>query len=205
MASALFHLTQITQAARQEDFLAALNTLGLPVPKLPAGASATEINSTEYDVHDLVAGFTAAVDEQIRRQRLRTDIGEMAQQAAAESLVALCTPTSETLFGSSIGTVKDALRGLSTERGFANLTQDFFARFTRRYLLYHLSRELSNHVGPGRRFGSVDEHNDFLKGLDDHCHVCANAPTVRRDVVQEASLARRNHASKSPRIRCTRY
>ena len=60
---------------------------------------------------------------------------------------------------------------MSTKKGFATLTQDFYARLARKYLLYHLSRELSNHVGPGRRFASINEHNEFLRELDTHCHV----------------------------------
>jgi hypothetical protein len=173
LAYSLYLLTQITQAARKEDFLAALAALGIPGPKVSVAAPQTDLSASEYDIHDLVGSFTTAVDQQLRRDQSRTDIGEMAQQAAAESLVALCSPRSETLFGSSLETVKDSLRALSTERGFANLTQDFFARLTRRYLLYHLSRELSNHVGEGRRFRSVDEHNAFLRELDTHCRVCS--------------------------------
>jgi hypothetical protein len=178
LAYALFLLTQITQAARQEDFLAALHGIELPSPKVNVAAPLSDLATVEYDIHDLVASFTTAVDRQLRRDQSRTDIGEMAQQAAAESLVALCSPRSDTLFGSSLETVKDALYALSTKKGFATLTQDFFARLTRRYLLYHLSRELSNHVGSDRRFKSIDEHNAFIRQLDDHCRVCSQM--VRR-------------------------
>ncbi len=173
LSFSFYLLAQLTQAARTENFLSALSHLGFPAPKASVVVPASGAYATDYDMFDLVAGFTATVDRQLRRTQSRTDIGELAQQAAAESLTALCGPKSDTLFGSSLETVRDSLRGLSTQRGFATLTQDFFARVTRKYLLYHLSRELSNHVGGGRRFQSVDEHNDFLRGVDDHCHVCS--------------------------------
>ena len=52
---------------------------------------------------------------------------------------------------------------------FAVLARDFFARLTRRHINYYLSRELSKHVGPGRRFPSVREHRVFEDALDLHC------------------------------------
>jgi hypothetical protein len=115
------------------------------------------------------------VDRHLRRTQTRTDLSELAQQAVAESLSALCRATAETAFGASLETVQQALYALSTKKGFATLAEDFFARLTRRFLLYHLSRELSNHVGYGRRFASVDDHNEFLRGLERHCRSCARS------------------------------
>ncbi len=155
------------------DFLSALAHLGFPAPKASITVPVLDVGATDYDIFDLVASYTATVDRHLRQTQSRTDIGELAQQAAAESLTALCGSRSETLFGSSLETVRDSLRSLSSQSGFATLAQDYFARVTRKYLLYHLSRELSNHVGSGRRFQSVDEHNDFLRAVDDHCHVCS--------------------------------
>lgn len=111
------------------------------------------------------------MDGHLRRTRGRTDLAELAQLAATESLSTLCASRSATLFGTSEATVQTLLRRLATRAGFATLAHDFYARFTRRYLEYHLSRELSNHVGPGRRFANVDAHNEFLNALDRHCRV----------------------------------
>ncbi len=171
LSYAFYLLTQLTQAARQPDFLATLSRLGLPSPKANQAGPTSDSTAGEYDLVDLVASYAATVDRHLRHTQSRTDIGELAQQAAAESLTTLCSPRSQTLFGSSLETVKDSLRALSTKKGFATLAQDYFARLSRRYLLYHLSRELSNHVGHGRRFQSVNEHNEFLRQLDTHCRV----------------------------------
>jgi hypothetical protein len=95
--------------------------------------------------------------------------------AAAESLTALCRSRADTLFGSTEASVQGALRALSTKKGFSTLTHDFFSRLTRRYLEYHLSRELSNHVGQDRRFASAREHNEFLRQLDAHCRVATGS------------------------------
>jgi len=171
----LFLLTEITRAAREEDFAGALREAGLPSPGplVSSESQKATAGKAAYTVFELVSGFSRMVDGRLRRTRGRTDIGEMAQMAAAESLTALCTERATTLFGSSQESVQHALRGLSTQKGFGVLVHDFFSRLARRYLEYHLSRELSNHVGPGRRFASIGEHNEFLVQLDVYCRTSA--------------------------------
>lgn len=78
--------------------------------------------------------------------------------------------------------VRLAVRELSTQRGFASLAHDFFARFTRRFLTYHLSRELSAHVGPGVRFPDVHAHGRFLSQLE---YSSREAALVVRDYAGE--------------------
>jgi hypothetical protein len=172
LSYAFYLLTQVTQAARQKDFARALDRAGVRNPALGVSATGGEEarpGGAAETVYELVANFTDAVDRHLRRSRSRTDIGELAQRAAAESLTALCTGPSETLWGTSEETVQKSLKGFSTKAGFARLSREFFGRLAREYLVYHLSRELSNHVGRSRRFTNVAEHNEFLRGLDHHC------------------------------------
>ncbi len=175
LAYCLYLMATLTRAATQQDFAAALSSAGLPAPFAPQGTPDYAVQPSEqaskYTVFDLVSGFSAEVDRHLRETRSRTDIGEMAQLAASESLSALCSRSAVTLFGTTKETVQESLRKLSTEKGFATLSHEFFARLSRRYLEYHLSRELSNHVGPNRRFAGVSDHNAFLQQLDDHCRV----------------------------------
>jgi hypothetical protein len=163
-------LTQVAQAAKQADFGAALARAGMRSPALAiAGAAEAEAKPADT-IYELVANFTHAIDRYLRKTRARSDIAEMAQRAAAEALTSLCAGPSETLFGTSAETVQQSLKAHSTKAGFSRLTREFFARLSREYLVYHLSRELSNHVGgERRRFASVAEHNQFLRELDAHC------------------------------------
>jgi len=147
----LYLMAALARAATGPDFAAGLSQLGLPVPFAPRGTPDYPLPSApgtpEYTVFDLVSGFSAVVDKHLRETRSRTDIGEMAHLAACESLSSLCGRQAQTLFGETHETIQQSLRRLSTEKGFGALTHDFFARLSRRYLEYHLSRELSNHVG----------------------------------------------------------
>lgn len=158
-------LTQVTLAAREEDFALGLREAGVTVPPNPT-------------LFDLLGGFAEAVDEHLLRAGGRTDLGEMAQMAAAESLAALAGSGAASLYGTTPVEVKESVYRLSTERGFAGLAHEFFARVTERFLTYHLSRELSAHVGPGRRFANIDAHEAFGRQLRVTCE--ETAVIVRR-------------------------
>jgi hypothetical protein len=149
-------LTQILQAARSEDFVARLRKLGLGVSDAPS-------------LLEVVGAFTGAVDDHLRRTGGRTDLGEMAQMAASEALVALGTPANASLFETTASEVQQAIRSLSTTKQFSTLARDFFTRLSRKYLTYFLSRELSNYVSADGRFSNIDRHAEFNQGLDLYC------------------------------------
>ena len=154
--AAFFLLTQIPLAARQKDFIPELRMLGLKVSDRPS-------------LVEIVAAMADAVDRQVRTSGGRTDLGEMAQMAAAESLNAVAGRELPGLFGTAPEDVQRALGGLATVKQFSVLAQDFFARLTRHHLDYYLSRQLPKHVGINARFQTIREHKQFDDALDVHC------------------------------------
>jgi hypothetical protein len=94
----------------------------------------------------------------------------MAQHAAAETLTSLAGLELPSLFGPTASDVKQALAKLGTSDRFSIVARDFFSRLTSRALGYFLSRELSKHVGPDKRFATVGDHSDFNTALNLHCH-----------------------------------
>jgi hypothetical protein len=157
LAHAFWLLTQIPLAARQADFpdrLRALDLDGL---------------SREPTLIEIVAAFGRAVDRHIGANRRRTDLGEMAQQAASETLTSLAGRELPTLFGPAPADVQVALAKLGSSDRFSLVARDFFSRLTARSLGYFLSRELSTHVGPAKRFSAIGEHSAFNAALDQHC------------------------------------
>jgi hypothetical protein len=99
----------------------------------------------------------------------RTDLGEIAQGAAAESLAAVAGADLPGLFGPTAADVRLSLGKLAAPDHFARLARDFFARLTQRQLDYYLSRTLSSHVGPGQRLQTTIDHSAFNTALDLHC------------------------------------
>jgi len=99
----------------------------------------------------------------------RTDLGEMAQHSAAETLSTLVGRDLQNLFGSKPRDVQRAFARLANSYQFSIVSRDFFSRLMKHSLGYFLSRELSNHVGPEKRFASIREHSEFNDALDLHC------------------------------------
>lgn len=150
-------LTQLPLAARDpEVYTQRLADLGLPVKDSPG-------------IPELLGAFNDAVDSHVRRAGRRTDLGEMAQMAAAETLASVLSARTQSLFGTSPDDVRHQLASLATTTGFGSLARQFVSNLTRRYLEFFLSRELSNHVGGDRRFENAGEHAEFDKALDLHC------------------------------------
>jgi hypothetical protein len=159
---AVFLLAKTVQAAREPDFVAALARVGIHVDRA-------------LDIYDLSAGFSDAIDAFHRRIGGRTDLGEMADLAAVKALTSVLHERAANLFGASAAEIQAAVRSLSTRAGFGRLYHEFFSEFTCRFLNYHLSRELSTHVGGNGRFADADAHSAFLDQLHSHCNETALA------------------------------
>ena len=149
-------LTQLPLAARSPQFAARLGELGFDA-------------GSEQSFLGLVAGFTKAVDQHIASRNGRTDLGELARQAASESLTAIAGAGLPSLFGSTAADVQRELGKLASKDRFAGLARDFFARLTQKTLEYYISRELPNHVGPGKAIPTVDQQIAFNAALELHC------------------------------------
>jgi hypothetical protein len=149
-------LSQLPLAARSENFPASLRDCGLSVSDAPG-------------LMEIVAAVTDAVDAKMPNCKGRTDLGEMAQMAAAETLTEVIGVRTKGLFGTTPDDVRQAFSKLATVKQFGVFAKDFFARFTNKCVSYFLSRALSNQVGEGRRFTTLAEQAQFAKAMDTHC------------------------------------
>src|SRR5580700_4647223 len=93
-------LTQIPQAARQSNFSERLWELGLTLP------------NTRPTLLEIVGGFSTAIDQRLRESGKRSDLGEMAQLSAAETLAALAGRQLPSLFGATAADVRQAFAKL---------------------------------------------------------------------------------------------
>ena len=149
-------LTQLPLAARTPEFPAALRRLGLEIDTAPTFLG-------------VIGAFAEAIDHEAVRAGGRTDLGELTQQAGAESLTVIAGRALPSLFSPTTEEVRRALARLTSRDGFGGLACEFFARLTHRYLDYYLSRELSNHVGPGRSLPTIADHANLKNAIDLHC------------------------------------
>lgn len=159
-AQTIWLLTQLPLAARSPNFAAKLAGLGFDP-------------GSEQTVLGLIAGFTNAVDRHAAAGEGLTDLGELARQAAAESLSAVLGSGTGSLFETDAESLRKDLERLATKAQFAGLARDFFARLTQKTLEYYISRALPDHVGPDRGFTTIDEQIAFRGALERHCYEAA--------------------------------
>ena len=121
-------LTQLALASRQSDWRSALSEYRIAI-------------SDKSSVFDLTAEVQGAIDHYISGTAIgATDLSEMAQQAAGEALTSLLTTQTPNMFGGAASNdLKNAVRALSTRRGFGRLGQRFFARLPKRNQTGHES------------------------------------------------------------------
>lgn len=149
-------LTQVALASRSPNWDKALAEHGIRI----------EDDST---VFDLTAEVQNAIDRYVSRTPSgATDLSEMAQQSAGEALMSLAGMRAPNLFGGSSSEVRNAIRPLSTRKGFGELGQRFFGRFVARFLNFYLSRVTAATLGSPRLadLGDVAEFNAALRA---HC------------------------------------
>ena len=161
VADVLYCLMTVVWAARRKDkFKKDVAQIGL------------DLHPTS-SLLDVVAEFDHALDARLRRQGHRTDLAEMARSAAVDALTETARYKAGSLFGASLEDTRESLKSFATPSKFGMIGQQFFGRFLYRFLDYHLSRELPNHIGPGKQWGSVDECAGFKEALALHCHESA--------------------------------
>jgi hypothetical protein len=148
-------LTELPHAARAANFQGALLECGIQAPRDPG-------------LHDLVAAFCRAVDDRLPNNQGRTDLGEMAQMAAVETLVGTLGRQPD-LFDVSPEQVCRSLARMNTVVQFGRLARAFFGRFVFKALDYYLSRVLPAQVGGGRRFATLAQLAAFTGALENHC------------------------------------
>lgn len=156
LGNVVWLLTQLPLAARSDRFVAELTALGFDP-------------GSEQSLMGIVSGFSGAVESQISGTTGRTDLGELARQAASESLADIIGAQLPGLFGSDPNDLRIELAKFGARTRFAYLARDFFARLTRKTIDYYLSRVLADHVGPGRALSTLQDQSQFYRALDLHC------------------------------------
>jgi len=165
LVETIWLLTQLPLAARTQDFAGALRAAGLRVSDSPS-------------LMEVVGALSDAVDLRLANNGGRTDLGEMAQMAAAETIAKEIGGRTQSLFGTTPDDVQRAFAQIATNKQFSGFARQFFARLTNRCLDYFLSRAMAHHVGEGKRFTTLAQQGEFSKALQTHCREAAKIVEV---------------------------
>lgn len=150
---ALTTIFEFADAVRSPNMVESLSQKGFKLPNDPS-------------LFDLVGSMKDRVDEVIHSAAAKSDVGEIAQNSFSESLYSFASSELPNLFGNTPENEREVVKRQFTGNRFRDLMHDFYSNLTRRYLMYHLSRELPKYIGAGRRFANLDEHSEFGKAFN---------------------------------------
>ena len=163
VVEAVWLLMHLPMAARSDDFADGLRACGMDVPDDPG-------------LMEVVGAAADALDASLPGNRGRTDLGEMAQQAAHETIAAVVGDRLKlNLFETNAEDVRAEFARLGTRAEFGRFAREFFTRFVGRCLGFYLDRVLPDFTGAGRRFPNLDAVAGFREEMDTHCRETARA------------------------------
>lgn len=154
-------LLRLPEAARADDPRSACHELGGSLPP-------------DAGLMGLAAAFSDAVDSRLANNAGRTDLGEMAQAAAVETLVSRLGDRVGGLFDAAPEAVLEAAGSLDGPAAFGPFARAFFGRFLFKCLDYYLGRALPGEVGEGKRFADLEGVSRFCDALEAHCQQAAS-------------------------------
>jgi hypothetical protein len=146
-------IAQLALASRGDDFRADLSRLGIQTSE--------ETNATEF-----LAKVSRTASRHLASLAPHTMVNNLAGLALRETLARSIGVQSSTLFGARLDDVQRALRHYSTSTQFSSLLHSYFTDFLTRTLRFVIDKEIANQLGPGERFASVKELQDFEATLE---------------------------------------
>lgn len=157
LIEAVWHLLQLPIAARQSDFHDALQAMEVRV-------------RDPITLFELVGGVSDAIDRHMANCTGRSDLGELAQMAASETLVEMIAPKADGLFGMPPDAVQRTLASFATTAQMGKLMRCYYAKLLDKTLAYYVSRATAQFIGDDARFVSLASKAAFDQSLTLHCH-----------------------------------
>ena len=147
-------LAMMPQAATSGDFETGLRSIGVEVPNNPS-------------LFDLTGA--AGVALQVHRQG-SNDFSEIVRRAFHSTLTEAIGNRLPGLFETNVDDLRIAVAELARPNAFSAVARSFFSNVVGGSLLYYLSRVLSAHVGPDRRFADAGSRADFDQSLNTYSY-----------------------------------
>jgi hypothetical protein len=152
VAYCIWLLTQLTQAARGNGFQSDLSELDIQT-------------ADQASASDFLIQVSRTATRHLSKLEPRTAFNNIAGLALREAITRTIGTHANTLFGSGLSDVQSALKRYSTSKQFSNLLHIYFASLLRRTLRFVIDHEITNHLGPGRRFENVQSLEEFEDSL----------------------------------------
>lgn len=149
-------MTQMAIAAKKQDILGHLESIGLAIPR-------------DATLPDIAAAISDALEHNRSDARTRSALGTLAGRALIGAVIDVLSPKVQTLFSSDPDTLKAALYSLGKQKQFGDLSRQFYSRLANEYLQYHLKKVVHGQLGEGMRFATMNQVAQFDAAMTTHC------------------------------------
>ena len=149
-------LTRIVWLSRGDQFSEELQAIGV---NIPTDAHAVQFFSRLFD----------HAEKEMRARSGATPFVSFVEQALRQTLTETVNLRTTTLFGTRMPDIQAACKEYSTKKGFGILAKRFYSNVLDRFVNYFVQREISNHIGPGRRLDSIEEATKFTESIRTYC------------------------------------
>ncbi len=154
-------LMQLPIAARSKDYVKALNELGIEVSTKPTSA-------------ELISAVVASLDHRFPDAKHRTDLSEISQRVAAESLSGHLRESMGLLYDSARPEdIQGALKATHTPKQFGAFARRFMGGVTQHVLSYFLGPALAEVTGSDRRFPTLAAAGAYQQAMKLHAYEAA--------------------------------
>lgn len=160
VANVIYLFMKTVWASKAKYFDKALQAIGIHV-------------SQQAGLVDIVGEFDRTTDKILRRSPHRSDLAEMARYSAVDTLNEICLQQTADLFGADIINTQQSLKPYTQAKKFGQIGKRFFGKFLYRFLDYHLSRELADHIGAGKQYRTLQDCGKFKAAMEKHCNEIA--------------------------------
>jgi len=158
LANLIYLFMKSFWSSKSEHFPNSVKNIGINIDK----------SST---ILDFICELDSAMDKSLRKENHRSHLAEMARYSIIDSLNDMANNQTKSLFKTGIEETQALLKKYTNPKLFGNLGKNFFGKFLFRFLDYHVSREIANHIDPGEGpYKSVSDINAFRKALQTHCN-----------------------------------
>lgn len=149
----VWYLANLTMAAKGSTFRKDLLVLNLSV----------DDNTNAIEFISQVADTT---NDHLSNKASFSALNNIAGLALRESLAQTVGIQANTLFGSRLEQIQIALINYSSKEKFGSLMHTYFSNFLKRTLHFVIEKEISNHLGPGKRFNGLQNIKEYERALE---------------------------------------
>ena len=124
------------------------------------------LDKSDDSIFGVLAKFREKVDGDLLHSKAKSDVSEIAINSFLGTLNYYVSHDTQDIFDVNASAMANSLQNYTAKSKLPEMMHEFYSRFTKDYLDYYLSREMSNYVGSNKMLATIDQHQTFNDSFD---------------------------------------